>query len=129
MPRFETTTYGFGRVSPVTRPSPYSLVELRGRPLPDPEPADPHERWRRSSDAARRRTRRDNLRRGFAAFFTLVAVIGGTAFIAARQTSPEHDAKALASVVKVPRPAPPLSEEALRLSRSAIAVARYVPRH
>lgn len=119
-------TYGFGRVSPDTRPSPYSLVELRGRKASPADYLDPDVRGHRTSESVQGQVRRKSFRRAAAAAAALLILAGGSALIAAWRANPERDAKPL--VANVPAPAPPLSEEAARLIRSAIAVARYTPR-
>lgn len=103
----DSRTYGFGRVSARTRPSPYSLVEPPGP---------------RRSGAEHRTLRR----RGYllaATFLAMLVALGLTALLSLPKAAPEQ-AKPIAQI----RQAPALTDEALRLSRSAIALARYTQR-
>ena len=101
-------TQGFGRVSPETRPSPYS--PLHYRPSPPSREALPKRRPRR---------RRWPLAAGVAA-----AIIGGLLYaILFRTPTPPTRAVVVAPVPAAPAP-PTLNDEAQRLSRSAIAAPR-----
>ena len=103
----EGRTSGFGRVSTRTRPSPYSLVE----------PPDS-----RRGGAGHRAVRR----RAYllaATFLAMLVALGLTALLSLPKAVPEQ-AKPIAQI----RQPPPLTDEALRLSRSAIALARYTQR-
>lgn len=92
---------GFGRVSPVTRPSPYSPVQFRGRGPLAPEPSLPPT----LSDAPRRR---GFLRRAAAGIVLVAIVAGGVAYFALSRTPGQPpartvvDAAMLAAVVPAP---------------------------
>lgn len=107
-------TYGFGRVSTKSRPSPYS-------PLP-----------RASQVPGMQIQPRRTLRAGGGSVFRAIAaaalfgaLVGVAAYFASvyvRDTGNESPVVGPAQAQK------PLSDEAERLSRSAIAVGRYTPR-
>jgi len=101
-------TQGFGRVSPETRPSPYS--PLHYRPGPPSREALPKSR-------SRSRGRRWPLAVGVAA-----AIVGGLLYAVLFRTP----AAPTRAVVVSPVPTAPavLNDEAQRLSRSAIAAPR-----
>ena len=79
-------SHGFGRVSPVTRPSPYSPVQFRGRgphaPDAPPEPA---------LRGAKRR--RGFLRRAAAGIVLVAVAAGGVAYFALNRTPGQPPAR------------------------------------
>jgi hypothetical protein len=109
-------TYGFGRVSPAVKPSPYSPLH-RPSEIPGSPAALP--------DAARRSRRPGPRRRVVAVLLALAVVVALTGIVTlfGRTASPT-------STMRSPTEAMPTlaSDEASRLSRSAIAVHRYAPR-
>ena len=70
---------GFGRISPVTRPSPYSPVQFRGRGPLAPDPAVPPT----LPDTPRRR---GFLRRAAAGIVLIAVAAGGVAYFALFRT-------------------------------------------
>jgi hypothetical protein len=101
-------TYGFGRIAN-SRPSPYSPM------------------YRQGAAAMRRRTGRARRKvvRVLAAAVVLGALVGVAAYLASTFV---RDTEPVSTTARPVEPSAPLSDEALRLSRSAIAVGRYTPR-
>jgi hypothetical protein len=110
----ESRTYGFGRVSADVKPSPYSPLH-RPSQMPGALPAVP----------ATPRARSLRLRRRvlIALAIVVVGALGGIAALVGR-AAPQVARVVAPSESIVPAP----SDEALRLSRSAIAVQRQAPR-
>jgi hypothetical protein len=102
-------TYGFGRVSPRLAPSPYSPLHMPSQ-IPGSRPAVPVPRARRSGVG---RVVAVGL------VIALVGVVTGTFKLTGSAPAP------VAAPPHAPAKPPALSDEAERLSRSAIAVSRY----
>ena len=118
MAREAGSSQGFGRVSPVPRPSPYSPVQFRGRHIASgtPETTPP-----RVPSAVQSR-RRTFGRRTAVVVAVLAALVAGIGYVGLFRS-----AVAPSRTVVVPAaPAPPvtLDDEARRIARSAIAVTR-----
>ena len=121
MAREAGSSQGFGRVSPVPRPSPYSPVEFRARPAAsgtsEATPATPQ----RVASAVQRR-RRTVVRRTAVVIAVLAALVAGVGYVGLFRAAVAPSRTVVAPAV----PAPPvtLDEEAQRIARSAIAVTR-----
>jgi hypothetical protein len=116
MAREAGSSQGFGRVSPVTRPSPYSPMQLRGRLPASAETVGP-----RVASAVRSR-RRTFGRRTAVVVAVLAALVAGIGYVGLYRSTLAPSRTVVAPVL----PATPvtLDEEALRIARSAIAVTR-----
>jgi hypothetical protein len=103
-------TQGFGRVSPETRPSPYSPLHYRASP--------------QSREAGPKRRSRPRGRRWPLAAGVAAVIIGGLVYaILFRTPAAPTRAVVVSPVPAAPAPAT-LNDEAQRLSRSAIAAPR-----
>jgi hypothetical protein len=118
MAREAGRSQGFGRVSPETRPSPYSPLHFRGS-FPaarnsgggtEPRQMSPLQRLRRT------------VGRRMAVLVVLAAVVAGIGYLAVFR-SPVVPTRAVVAPA-LPASAVKLDDEALRLARSAIAASR-----
>jgi hypothetical protein len=116
MARETGRSQGFGRVSPETRPSPYSPLHFRGSlpgtaGTPTPHQVPPVKDRRRAYG-----------RRAAVAIAVLAAVVAGISYVAVSRSPAGPSRTAVAPTLSAASLA--LDEEARRLARSAIAVAR-----
>ena len=117
MAREAGSSQGFGRVSPDTRPSPYSPLHFRGS-VPTAGGAAAA-----SSTAPLHQTRRRGLgRRTVVVVALLVAAVAGIGYVAVSR-SPAAPSRAVVVPIK-PATTVTLDDESRRLARSAIAATR-----
>jgi hypothetical protein len=117
MAREAGRSQGFGRVSPETRPSPYSPLHFRGS---FPASSHPAGATRPMSPGPRRRSALG--RRAALLAIVLAAIVAGIGYVALFRL-PAAPTRAVVAP-QIPASTVKLDDEALRLSRSAIAASR-----
>jgi hypothetical protein len=120
MAREAGSSQGFGRVSPVTHPSPYSPVQFRGR---QPAAAGTAEAAAPRVASAARSRRRTFGRRTAVVVAVVAALVAGIGYVGLFRSTVAPP-RAVVAPAAVPPPPVTLDDEARRIARSAIAVTR-----